>query len=401
MFAVAELTVVGAALGAGDAVLIDAVRIDGLDVDLNERLIKQALEGGGPDASGAEAPATARGSTLPPFRLGALTIGGGSRLAITDIVAGDLFRVDVGLEQLQIGPIDLADPTERTAFDLRLSINEITSISLAGTARPFSKPPDLDIDALIDNLPVAPFSPYLEQQLGLVLLGGALSSRLDATAEDGALNGHVTMILRDFQLEPMSREADEAFRDKFVVSPNYVVSLLRDGDGDIDLDFPISGTIDDPDVDLSSLTGKAVGGALVSLIPFNWFDDDEWETKDVTVAFPPGSAKLAAGLHDLLDHAGRKLKADTETPVLLCGIATDADIAQLRGVDAGDLRGARQATREEITAVMEIAAAREAAIREFLSVNHSVIGSRIGQCQTEYIPGMSLPPRAVFRVAVD
>lgn len=397
--AVRSLTLENGAVGERGDISADALRIGGLDLELTERVLTAAM-GSSPPPAPEQLPGSDTQPDLPLLRFGELAIDGRSRVLLTDLVDGEPVYLQVGLETVRFGPLNLQDPSIASSFELAVSVNDLTRLNAGGTIRPLLSPPDADVAINLVNLPVAPFSPYIEEQLGLVLLGGFVSSDLKGQTSGGALNALLEVGLREFYLEPMSREANRAFRSKFVVSPNYAVGLLRDHKGNIDLSFPVSGTIEDPDIDLSALTETAVTGVLTSLVPFAWFDDD-LETREVQVAFTPGSAEIPAAYSEFFDAAGERLMADQERVVLLCAVATYADVMHVSGLEAHDPPEQRPTTRDDVADALEIAVARETAVRERLAASHGVPIDRLGQCQTTYDEDTGLPPRVVFKVEVE
>ncbi len=375
----------------GDGSLnIDGISVAGLDVEITERLLEILLSGGGGSDAPTNTPSEA--ASPPGLRIEAIEIGAGSRIIWTGQVADRPLRAEIGVDTARLGPIDLANSSQTTAFDLRFAVNELATASASGSARLFADPLDFDASVRVNGLELAPLSPYAEELVRFVVEDGALSAALDARASGGTLDGLLAVDVANFRFSPADPGAEEAFAKEFVFSPSKAVDLLRDDEGRIALKFPLSGTLDDPDVDLGDVMSKATGGVLVSLLPFNWFDDQVWKTREVVIPFTPGSVELPTGFLPLLERGAHALIADIETPVALCGVATFADISAARG-EASEV----EPTQEEIADALSLAVERAAVLRAHLETQRRVPAGRVGECETIFVEGPAAPG-AIFKV---
>lgn len=372
----------GLSLG-GDRLRVGAVSVAGLDMTITGQLLETLFFAESDDEALSERVTEA--VALPRLRVETVDLGAGSRLLWTDEIADRRLRAEITIAAARVGPVDLADPSETTAFDVRMTTGGGAKASVSGTARPIADPPGFDVAARLDNVQLAPLSPYAETAVGFALETGVLSSALDARSSKGALDGLLHVMLADLRFTPAYPGAEEAFVERFVVSPSYAVNILRDDAGRIDLKFPVSGTLDDPDVDLSALMTKATGGVLASLLPFNWFSGDEWAWPQVVIRFAPGSIDLADGYEPLLVEVAQILVTDRGTPVTLCGVATLADVPDRAGLTTGG------PTAEEVAAALPIALSRETAVRAYLETEGGVPADRLTRCEASFQDAPAVP----------
>jgi outer membrane protein OmpA-like peptidoglycan-associated protein len=129
------------------------------------------------------------------------------------------------------------------------------------------------------------------------------------------------------------------------------LGFLRDGQGDIALEVPISGRLDDPSFDSSDAVRQAVGGAIRGallttfnvLFPFGFIfgalGDGQSLPALPPVAFAPGLASLDARATAALDALAGVLADRPSTRLDVCGFAGPADLRALSAARGTDPRG--------------------------------------------------------------
>ncbi|WP_404364926.1 DUF748 domain-containing protein [Marinobacter sp.] len=141
------------------------------------------------------------------------------------------------------------------------------------------------------NLQIPEYSPYTVDFAGRKIAGGTMDLDLDYTITDKQLKGRNNLVLRDLKLgEKM------ASSDAMDLPLNLAVALLKDSDGVINLDLPVSGNVGDPEFDVSQVIRQAVGSAITSVIkaPFSFLASLVGaESEDLgKVEFPAGRTDL-------------------------------------------------------------------------------------------------------------
>jgi hypothetical protein len=100
------------------------------------------------------------------------------------------------------------------------------------------------------------------------------------------------------------------------------VALLQDRNGVIDIDLPLSGSLDDPQFSIGALIAKAVVNLLTKIVtaPFSVLADGGTDLS--MVEFKPGTAELAGGSQQVVDTVATAL---LDRPGLKLGITGQAD----------------------------------------------------------------------------
>jgi len=244
--------------------------------------------------------------------------------------------------QAQDGTVQLAD------LNMTGRAEGTASLEITGRVNPLAKPLALDIKGRVRDLELPPLSPYAIKYAGYGITRGKLSVDVTYTVQpDGQLTASNNIVLNQL-----------AFGDKVDGAPNSLpvklaVALLADRHGVIDIDLPISGSLNDPQFKLGAVVWKVVTNLILKAItsPFSLlagaFGGAGGEELS-TVDFAPGSSALSAQAIQGLD---RVAKALTERPAL-----------QMTVVGASSLEVEREALKAERLNTLLLAEKRRRAV---------------------------------------
>lgn len=176
-------------------------------------------------------------------------------------------------------------------------------LEIDGQLRPGS-PLALDIAANATDIELVPLSPYAAKYVGYAIERGKLSTKLRYTVEPGGqLVASNQIILNQLTFGERVESPDAT-----TLPVRFAVALLKDGNGVIDVNLPVSGSINDPQFSVGGLVWKLILNLIGKAItaPFSLFSGSD-ATQEAEVAFVPGSGELVAT--DKLDRIA-KLLAD-------------------------------------------------------------------------------------------
>jgi hypothetical protein len=244
--------------------------------------------------------------------------------------------------QTQDGVVQLAD------LNLTGRAEGTASLEITGRVNPLAKPLALDIKGRVRDLELPPLSPYAIKYAGYGITRGKLSVDVNYTVKpDGQLTASNNIVLNQL-----------AFGDKVEGAPNSLpvklaVALLADRNGVIDINLPISGSLNDPQFKLGAVVWKVITNLVVKAItsPFSLlagaFGGDGGEELS-SVAFAPGSSVLSAQAIQGLDKVAKAL---TERPALAMTV-----------VGTSSLEVEREAVKSERLKTMLLAEKRRRAV---------------------------------------
>jgi Domain of Unknown Function (DUF748) len=270
-------------------------------------------------AASAPAPAaSAPGSGLPID----ISIGG-VRLANGKVDFTDRFikpNYSAALTELN-GTLGAFNSTTRdmATLDLKGRAAGTALLEISGALNPTAQPLALDIKAKATDLELAPFSPYAGRYAGYAIERGKLSMDVAYKIDpDGKLDAKNQVILNQL-----------TFGDK-VESPDatklpvlLAVALLKDRNGVIDINLPISGSINDPQFSVFGLVLKVIGNLIVKAItaPFSLLTGGGSEDLSF-VAFEPGTASFNEAGRSTIDKVAKSL---TDRPALKMTVTGASD----------------------------------------------------------------------------
>lgn len=172
----------------------------------------------------------------------------------TDFTHGDKFRYVLDSMRLESDRINSNNPFLLFAVNARLN----TSGKLKGTLKVDPKHyKDIDIDASIKDLLITDFNPYSKYYVATPFLNGKISYVNRTTVLGGKLDSKNVLDIQ--QIKAGSKVKNTTAMNLPV---KLAVSLLRDVKGNVHLDIPVKGSLDDP----KFKWGKVVWQVLKNLI---------------------------------------------------------------------------------------------------------------------------------------
>jgi len=206
-------------------------------------------------------------------------------------------------------------------LELRGRAEGTATIEILGKLNPLAQPLALDITGKMRDLELPPLSPYSVKYAGHGIERGKLSMDVAYKVEpDGQLVASNKLVLNQL-----------AFGDPVEGAPNSLpvrlaVALLADRNGVIDINLPISGSLNDPEFRLGpvifrvimNLIAKAVTAPFALLASALGGADEELGT----VNFEPGSAVLGTEARANLDKVAQAMKARTSLTMTVAGTAS-------------------------------------------------------------------------------
>lgn len=198
-------------------------------------------------------------------------------------------------------------------------------LEIDGQLKP-GAPLALDVQANASDIELAPLSGYAARYAGYAIERGKLSARLNYKIEPGGqLVASNQIILNQLTF---GERVDGP--DATTLPVRFAVALLKDANGIIDIQLPVSGSLSDPEFSVGGLVWKLVlnliGKALTS--PFSLFSGSD-SAEEAQIAFEPASAELAAS--DKLERIARLLADKPGVQLTLTGWAdSETEVPALR-----------------------------------------------------------------------
>jgi uncharacterized protein involved in outer membrane biogenesis len=289
-----------------------------------------AKEGAGKDnAALAPAPASAppadNAAQAPavPVRIEVVTLQGGavnfSDKFIKPNYSASLVEIGGRVSGLSSEESKLAD------IDLRGKLENSAPLEIVGKINPLAKDLFLDLKVDFRDMDLSPLSPYSGRYAGYGIQKGKLTLSLKYHIEKRKLSSENKVFLDQFTF---GDTVDSPDATKLPV--RLAVALLKDRSGEIHLDLPVTGSIDDPKFSVWGVIWQIVRNLLVKAAtsPFALLGAIFGGGEELSyLEFDPGSAVLpASGTAKL----GNLVKVLTERPALKLDIEGHVDLEKDR-----------------------------------------------------------------------
>lgn len=291
-------------------------------------LARPAADAAAPAAVPAPAASAAAQAAAPPLPFD-LEVGGvrleNGRVDFNDRLVRPNYSADLTEVNGRIGAFSASAPEQMAEVQLTARAARTAKVEVIGRVNPGARPPQLDIRARASDLELAPLSPYAAKYAGYAIERGKLSMtlayRIDAQGRLEASNQVVVHQL-SFGEKVESPQATS-------LPVRLAAALLQDRNGVIDLDLPVSGSLDDPEFSLASVIWKVVGNLIVKAVsfPFALFSGGGGGAEAGSVAFDAGTVLLSAEAQQSLQKVAQAM---LDRPSLKLTITGSADPAAER-----------------------------------------------------------------------
>ncbi|MEJ1095193.1 MULTISPECIES: DUF748 domain-containing protein [unclassified Pseudoxanthomonas] len=256
-------------------------------------------------------------------KVGELRLDGGT-MAFADYSIDPNFRAHI--ESLAGTIRGLSTATDSVA-DIDLTghiLNRYTPVTIRGGTNVFAFDKHTDIAMTFRNIDLPIFNPYSGRFAGYAIAKGKLTTELHYQIDDRQLKAAHHVLLDQLEWG----EATDS-QDKVSLPIRLATSLLKDRHGVIDLDLPVTGSLDDPTFRVWPVVWQILKNLLVKIVtaPFAFIGSLFQGAEDAQyVSFVPGSADLSEAARGNLAALAKGL-ADRPTLRLdiPAGIAADAD----------------------------------------------------------------------------
>jgi len=214
----------------------------------------------------------------------------GGRADFTDLALPLPFRAEVSAIEGKLSTFATRSsaPSE---IDLSGQVNEYGQLRINGSISASDPTAATDITVDFDNVNLPRMTPYTVKFAGRAIADGRTDLTLSYRVDDGMLEGENRLLIRDLTL---GEKVDQP--GAMDLPLDMAVALLKDGNGNVDFSFPVSGAIGDPEFSYSGAVTTAFSNVIGGIVaaPFRLLGSlvgmapDELEH----IGFEPGEATV-------------------------------------------------------------------------------------------------------------
>lgn len=328
-------------------------------------------------------------------------------ISFVDNSVDPVYKRKFYIDTLYLGALSNAQDKQeqQTPFELIGRSNKYAHFNFKGFTQPFAQKPVHHLEGFLKELSLPAVSTYMKQAMQMELKSGQLNTDINVTLTGEQLDGKVAILLQGLETAIADSNEAGALIDQGALPFNMALGMLKDSNGGVELDVPLSGSTSDPQFGMSSIvtiiTQKAIWMAtqdylMKTFVPY---------ANIVSAAMSVGEFALKLRFEDLIYQTKQiepneaqqaylkafiALMQDKEkTRVNLCAISTPADINLTPGSKITD--------KNQINQLKEIGEQREEALKDYIIKHGQIESSRLLLCA----PKIDSSKEAIPRIALS
>lgn len=299
-------------------------------------------------APAASRPATSTTSATPvapatpaapaaDIRIGQIALVNG-QLNYTDNFIKPNYTANLTRLTGKIGAFGTAAGGPPADLALQAELDDDSPVDISGTINPLAPVAFLDIKGKADQVELTRLSAYSSKYTGYPITQGKLSVDVQYLLDRGKLKADNHIFITQLTFGDRMESPGVSH-----LPVKLAVALLKDTQGNIDVNVPVSGSLDDPQFSMGRLIWHAIGNLIAKAVtsPFRLlssaFGGSNHEDLGY-IEFDPGSAVLDAHAQERLTQIVKMLGQKTSLTLDIIGRADPAkDEAGLRKITVDDM----------------------------------------------------------------
>jgi uncharacterized protein involved in outer membrane biogenesis len=227
--------------------------------------------------------------------------------------------------------------SQRANLVVQAIIGGDAALDIRGDMSAIGAPTYLNMVGELKKFTLAAANPYMDSMLAWTIRRGELTAKLEYKIEEGKLDVKNDILVGNLRVAP-TRASDEV-KKRIGLPLGLIVSLIKDGSGNIHVVVPITGTLTDRQFDFSDAIWTAVKNVLVNVLKapfraigglFTGSDDKIEEIKVDPVVFAAGNATLTPELERQTVRVGDFLRRAPYVGLTLSSVTSPADVEVLK-----------------------------------------------------------------------
>jgi hypothetical protein len=212
-----------------------------------------------PPAAAKVAEAAPAAKAALPIKIGKITLQGGT-VNFSDFFVKPNYTVNVTKVAGRVSGLSSAADTVAD-LELRGSYANSAPVQMVGKLNPLAAKSFLDIKAEVKGVDLVAFSPYSGKYAGYNIDKGKLSLNVAYKLENKQLTADNRLFIDQLTFGDKVESPDAT-----QLPVNLAISLLKNNRGEIDLNLPISGSLDDPEFSIGGLVIKVIVNLFVKAV---------------------------------------------------------------------------------------------------------------------------------------
>ncbi len=391
-----------------DQLSLNEEQVDLQRVDVNQFTVRLDINQAGelvlPLPASSEQSTTAQTKSRPDekdsrftIRIGELNLSQNSQIKVTDASLKPTYKGLLNLDKAKISNIDSSKPEQSSKLLLSGILNRYAPIKIEGEIKPFKDIPDVDLKNTIRSIDLTRLSPYSRRYAGYDIKAGTMDIDSKLKITNSEINDRIQLTLHKASIEISDKEKAAHTDEALTIGLAAALSMMKDSKGNIKLDLPIKGDLNDPQFDFGPAIRSALAKALTqtstaylvyaiqpygaALLVSKIAGKMVTRVKFDPLIFEPGVSTPAESMNDYLEKISTVMKNRPELELSVCGFATADEKKQLKYKS------------EPEQALKELASTRAYAIKDLLISKYGIDASRLLACSPDIDSAVEAKPR--------
>lgn len=334
------------------------------------------------------------------FSVNELSISAGSRLKYVDRLLTPWYEYELLINTYQVGPIDSRYPDHETKVLLSAKAGEYSQYDIKGFTKPLTEKVNLHLKGDFKEVHLPPQSFYIKDSLGYEIESGELDTKFDIAIVDNKLDGDAGVIMRSMELIPAG-ETESNSSSSGAITLNMALSMIKDGNGVIDVSVPMHGDLDNPQFGLGGFVSIILKQAMMeasktflmqSMVPYGGIasiamaaGNEAFKLRFSPLPYDVGQIAPDEKQKEFLQQFEAVLKQNEQQIVRLCAITIPADL----GAEAAKLSTLNELQTKQL---IDLGYAREQALEKHL-VDKGVKSAQLLECKPKIDKDAGSQPR--------
>ena len=198
----------------------------------------------------------------------------------------------------------------------------------------------LDLTGEIRDLELPAVNPYSDKAIAWLIKQGDLKYKFTVKVENDQLTATNEIVVSKLRVAK-ARQVDDQVKSRLGLPLGLIVALIKDSNGNIVLNVPISGSLKDPKFDLTDAIWSSIKNVLVNVLasPFRLigglFSKGEKieEPKVNPVTFPPGSLVLTPTMETHLLRVADFMRRTPYVTLTMHPVVVPADLEAIKSTE--------------------------------------------------------------------
>jgi hypothetical protein len=227
-------------------------------------------------------------------------------------------------------------PSQHASLAMQALVGGDSAMDIRGEMAAIGAPTYVDMVGELRKFALPAANPYMDSLLAWIIRRGDLTAKLEYKIDQDKLDAKNDILVGNLKVAP-SRASDEV-KKRIGLPLGLIVALIKDGDGNIHVNVPITGTLSDKKFDFSDAIWTAVRNVIINILkaPFRAIGglftsgDKIDELRVDPVTFAPGSAVLSPEMERQTVRVGDFLRRAPYVGLTLTSVTSPEDEEALK-----------------------------------------------------------------------